>query len=116
MRKIYTLPALTIAWRETSVGVVIDDDAEFREWLSRVKRRESVDPFRFHWADHPNSPSYNLCGDFYSHHTRHGIFVNVDLGLDDYYIVVRYSLNKFCSMFSYATRPSTLGLCVTVKV
>lgn len=115
MRKRYILPAVTTTWQDTSVKVLIDDDTEFREWLSCVKRRESVDLFGFHWAEHPGSLSCGLFGDFCAEYTQNDIYVHVDLCLGDYYIISRYSLDEFVSMFK-CKRPSTLGMCVTVKV
>lgn len=116
MTKIYTLPAVTrVVGQDTSVGVLIDDDAKFREWLSCVKRRESVDYFRFRWSKQPRGKPFSYYGKFWALYKPGGIYIKPDLCYGIHYRGLEHPLNEFCRMVRCNERPS-FGLRVTVKV
>ena len=109
----YTLPAVTIEGQDTSIGVSTNDK-NLREWLSRVKRSESVNDFTFLFAEDPNETECNCLGMFRPRYAPFGIYVWVDL-LSARYRGVSYPIDKFYHMVKCAERPS-FGLRVTVKV
>ena len=115
MIKRYTLPAVTREGRATSIGVSIDS-LKLHEWLSCARRRQAIDCFDFSWSKNPHAISFHLLGDFWTVYKSGGIYVEVNLHLGQYYRNATYTLDEFCSMFRFTERPSTLSLCVTVKV
>ena len=116
MRKLNRyLPAVTADGQKISVGVLIDDDAKFRKWLSSLKRREYVDPFRFLWAEYTDETEYDRIGVFHPGYDQDGIYVWIDL-LSVRYRGVSYPLDELCSMLFKNSRPSSIGMCITVKV
>lgn len=116
MTKIYKLPAITGDGQNTSVGVLIDDDVEFRKWLSLVKRRQTIVSFEFIWADHPPESSGRYWGRFCAVYKTEGIYVKAELlSTGGWYRDVKYPLDEFCRMVNCTVRPS-LGLSVTVTV
>lgn len=113
MINIYTLPAVPVEGRETSIGVSLND-TKLREWLSCARRRRLIAPFFFLYAEHPGDDEYNSLGTFRPGYDLGGIYVWVDL-LSARYREVSYPIDKFWRMLAKNTRPS-LGLCVTVTV
>lgn len=117
MKKSYTLPAVTARSNTTiSIGVSIDDDAKFREWLSLVRRSQTIRSFKFHYTGHPDDNEYHLVGRFCPEYTRNGIYVWINLDFELCFRNKGYPLDEFCRMVKCTARPSSLSLCVTVKV
>ena len=110
----YTLPAVTVEGQDTSIGVSLNDK-KLREWLSRVTRRESVNDFTFLFAKDPNETECNRLGMFRPRERLGCIYVWVEL-LSARYRDVEYPLDKFCRMMVKTSRPSSIGMCITVKV
>lgn len=115
MKKRYILPAVTAEGQDTSIGVLIDDAASLREWLSCVRRREVVLSFRFHWFASPRSTVYPIPGSFCVIYSLDGIYIKLQLWCRKYYRDGFYSLEEFCRMIAKGTRPS-LGWSITVTV
>lgn len=114
MIKRCALPAVTIDGQDTSIGIVIDDDAKLREWLNDVKRLVAVDNFRFHWAKNPHSTVPHYLGEFCVLWYRDGIYIKLKLCYEGYHDV-EYPLGDFYRMLFKSERPS-LGWCITVTV
>ena len=115
-KKHYILPVTTVDWFETTVGLEVRCVSTFKQWVRDLRSRTIVQPFRFYWTERPGAIEYyNLFGSFCPEYRRDGIYVVVNLCLEDRYINIGYPLTEFCRMISEDTRPS-LGWCITVKV
>ena len=111
----YTLPAVTIDGQDTSIGIVVDNDAKLREWVNCVKRFEAEHIFRFHWDMSPRATMHQLLlGAFCVLWYQDGIYIKMKLYHEEYRDV-EYPLNDFCRMLFKSERPS-LGWCITVTV
>ena len=116
MRKVYTLPAITVDEQDTSIGVEIEDDSKLREWLYDVRRHIVVPRFSFYWAQDPCASMFPLIGSFYVAHRMDGIYIKMNLCYEAYYRDVLYPLCDLYSMlFNKRERPS-LGWCINVTV
>ena len=115
MRKRYVLPAVKVSGQAASVGVVIDD-AELREWLSRIKRNVSVAHFRFPWFAYPHPAVFAYGGQFDAVYKPEGIYVRVNLCYREFYRNVEYPLDKFWNILLKGRRPPSIGMCMSVKV
>ena len=115
MTKRYTLPAVTVDGRDTSISIVADNDAKLRKWLCDVRNHRVVPRFRFHWSRDPYATEFNLVGSLCVVHRAAGIYVKLQLCYEDYYRDGLYSLAEFCRMTFKGERP-TFGWCITVKV
>lgn len=114
MRKRYTLPTVTADGQDTSIGIVVDDDAKLREWLNDVKRCIAVDTFRFHWSRNPHATAPHFLGVFCVLWYQDGIYIKLKLCYEDYQNV-EYPLDEFCRMLFKSERP-TFGWRITVTV
>lgn len=115
MRKLYTLPAVTINGQDTSIGIKVRCASTFSKWAHDLRRQILVPPFKFNWTEYPDvTKYYTLFGSFCPEYRRDGIHVVVNLCIDSYHNP-EYTLAEFCRMLSKGTRPS-LGWCITVKV
>lgn len=115
MTKRYTLPAITVDGRDTSISIVVDNDAKLRKWLCKVRCHIGVPKFRFHWSRDPYATEFNLVGSFLVVHRMSEIYVKLQLCYEDYYRDVLYSLDDLWRMLYGSERPS-LGWCITVTV
>jgi hypothetical protein len=115
MRKVYTLPAITVDGQDTSIGIDIADDAKLRSWLCAVKNHIVVPKFSFYWSQDPRAPRFYLLGSFLTAHRMDGIYVKLQLCYEDYYRDALYPIGDLWRMLYEIERPS-FGLCVTVKV
>lgn len=115
-RKRYIIPATTVDRLETTVGIEVRCVSMFKQWLRDLRSGTIVSPFRFCWTERPGATEYySLFGSFCPEHKRDGIYVVVNLRLEDYYTNMGYPLAEFCRMISEDIRPG-LGWCITVKV
>ena len=114
MNRRYTLPAVTVDGRDTSIGIEVDDAAKLRKWLNDVKRYIAVDTFRFHWSRDPHAIVPHLLGAFCVLWYQDGIYIKLKLCYEDYRDV-EYPLGDFCRMLSKDGRP-TFGWRITVTV
>lgn len=117
MRKRYTLPAVTVDGQDTSIGIVVKDDAKLRSWLYAVRNHIDVPRFSFYWAQDPRASRFPLIGSFLAARRMDGIYVKLQLCYEDYYRDVLYPIDDLYSMLMSfkSTRPS-LGWCITVTV
>lgn len=117
MTKRYTLPAVTVDGRDTSISIEVDNDAKLRKWLYNVRYRRDRDVprFRFHWSRDPHATEFNLVGSLLVAHRRDEIYVKLQLCYEDYYRDGLYPLDEFCRMLHKGTRPS-LGWRIIVTV
>lgn len=115
MRKVYTLPALTVAGQANSIGIKVNSASTLNKWVHDLSRRMIVQPFKFHWTEHPYvAEYYTLFGEFCPEYRQDGIRIVVNLCISSYHNP-EYTLSEFCRMLSSGARPA-LGWCVTVKV
>lgn len=114
MRKRYTLPAVAIDGRDTSIEIAVDDVEKLRTWLHNVRIREETSPFRFQWAMSPRATMHQLIGVFCVDWRRDGIYVKMMLGHESYF-GMKYPLDEFCRMLFKSERPS-LGWRIIVTV
>lgn len=114
MTKRYTLPAITADGRDTSISIVVDNDAKLRKWLCDVRSNRTVPRFRFHWSRDPYATEFNFVGSFLVAHGRDEIYVKLQLCYEDYCDVL-YSLDDLWRMLYGRERPS-LGWCITITV
>ena len=116
MRKRYILPTVTADGRDTSIGIVIENDAKLRSWLRAVRSYIVVSKFSFYWAQDPRASRFPLIGSFYWAYRMDGIYVKMQLCCEDYYREVLYPIDDLYSMlFTKRERPS-FGWCVNVTV
>lgn len=115
MTKIYTLPAVTTDGQDTSIGILVDDAVNLREWLYNVRRHMVIENFRFHWFASPRATVYPIPGSFCVIYSLNGIYIKLQLCCRKYYRDGFYSLDEFCRMILKGTRPS-LGWRITVTV
>jgi hypothetical protein len=115
MNRRYTLPAVTTARQNTSIGIKVNSVSTLNKWVHDLSRRMIVQPFKFYWTEYPDvTEYYNLFGEFCPEYRQDGIRIVVNLYISSYHNP-EYTLSEFCRMLSSGTRPS-LGLCVTVTV
>lgn len=116
MAKRYTLPTVTVDGQDTSVGVLVDDEAKLREWLHDARRCVIVDSFRFRWAEDPRSTEFPLLGHLgVLWYYQGGLYIKLNLCYGGYYRDVLYPIDEFCRMLFKSTRPA-FGWCITVTV
>lgn len=115
MTKRYTLPAVTTARQNTSIGIKVNSASTLNKWVHDVSRRMIVQPFNFHWTEHPDvAEYYHLFGEFCPEYRQDCIRIVVNLCISSYHNP-EYTLSEFRRMLSSGTRPA-LGWCATVKV
>lgn len=75
-KKHYILPAVTVEWFETTVGIEVRCVSRFKQWVRDLRSRTTVPPFRFYWTELPSALEYyNLFGSFCPEYKRDGIYV-----------------------------------------
>lgn len=114
MVKRYTLPAVAIDGRDTSIEIAVDDVEKLRTWLHDVRILEETSPFMFQWAMSPRATMHQLLGAFCVYWQRDGIYVKMMLHHENYF-GREYPLDEFCRMLFKSERPAS-GWCITVTV
>lgn len=115
MTKRYTLPAVTTARQNTSIGIKVNRASTLNKWVYDVSRHMIVQPFNFHWTEHPDvAEHYHLFGEFCPEYRQDCIRIVVNLCISSYHNP-EYTLSEFRRMLSSGARPA-LGWCATVKV